>query len=254
MKEDLSLLIELQECDTRLVSLLASKKNLPEKMTKLEQDFLAFSENIEQNKRKYEEIKNTHTAKEKDIKKINEGIVKAKERLLEVKNNKEYQAMLKEIETAELSRGEVETGIISLLDEMDKLAVLVKKDGDILKERQATYEQEKKNIEDDLNAVDTDVVQLEQKKTEMQKSIPGELLTRYERIKKRSNGSVEMVRKIARSWGFHLRHLAPPKGINPTITAPSHLRRGGPWGQGTVPSFKACVLVMCYNKGSVENM
>jgi len=108
--------------------------------------------------------------------------------MLEVKNNKEYQAMLKEIETAELSRSEVETEIISLLDELDKLAVLVKKDADILKERQAKYEQEKKNIEAELNAVDKDSAQWEQKKIELQKNLPDDLLARYEKIKKRSKG------------------------------------------------------------------
>ncbi len=188
MKEDLSLLIELQECDTRLVSLLAGKKNLPEKMTKLEQDFLAFSENIEQNKRKYEEIKNTHTAKEKDIKKINEGIVKAKERLLEVKNNKEYQAILKEIETAEASLGDIETQIISLLEEMDKLAVLVKKDEEILNQHKQKYEEEKNKIQADIASIDTDFTGWEEKRGALTNRVDGALLAKYEKLKKRGNG------------------------------------------------------------------
>jgi hypothetical protein len=170
------------------VKLAAKKRILPEDIDKLDQEFNAFREGIEKNKTKYDELKARHTENENKTKKINENIVKTKERMLEVKNNKEYQAMLKEIETAELSRGEVETEIISLLDELDKLAVSVKKDGEILKERQANYEQEKKNIEDDLNAVDTDSAQWEQKKIELQKNIPEELLTQYEKIRKRNKG------------------------------------------------------------------
>jgi hypothetical protein len=170
------------------MKLVAKKKILPENIDKLNQEFNAFREGIEKNKTKYDELKARHTENENKIKKINESIVKTKERMLEVKNNKEYQAMLKEIETAELSRGAVETEIISLLDELDKLAVSVKKDGEILKERQANYEQEKKNIEDDLNAVDTDSAQWEQKKIELQKDIPEEMLTQYEKIKKRNKG------------------------------------------------------------------
>ena len=42
--------------------------------------------------------------------------------------------MLKEIEIAESSRGEIETEIISILEELDKLSVLVKKDEEILKQ------------------------------------------------------------------------------------------------------------------------
>lgn len=188
MKEKLLLLIKIQECDSELVKLSAKKKTLPENIEKLNQEFSAFEEGIKKNKLKYDELKSRHSENETKIKKINESIVKTKERMLEVKNNKEYQAMLKEIETAESSRGEVETSIISILEELDKLAVLVKKDEEILKQNKDKYEQEKKTIEDDLNAVDSDVVNWEQKRIELQKNIPDDLIARYERIRKRNKG------------------------------------------------------------------
>ncbi len=188
MKEKLLLLIKIQECDSQLVKLFAKKKTLPEDIEKLSQEFSSFEGEIKNNKVKYDELKLRHTDNENKIKKINEGIVKTKERMLEVKNNKEYQAMLKEIETAESSRSEVETSIISILEELDKLAVLVKKDDEILKQNRNKYEQEKKAMEDDLNAVDADMVRWEQQRADLQKNIPEELLVRYERIKKRNNG------------------------------------------------------------------
>ena len=188
MKDKLLLLIKVQECDSQLVKLSAKKKILPENLEKLDKEFISFEEEIKKNKVKYDELKSRHAENENKIKKINEGIVKTKERMLEVKNNKEYQAMLKEIETAESSRNEVETAIISILEELDKLAVLVKKDDEILKQNRAKYEQEKKTIENDLNAVDTDVVNWEKKRNDLQKNVPNDLLVRYEKIKKRNKG------------------------------------------------------------------
>jgi hypothetical protein len=188
LKEKLLLLIKLQDCDSQLVKLSAKKKILPENIEKLDKEFNLFKEGIEKNKIKYDELKSRHTENENKIKKVNEGIVKTKERMLEVKNNKEYQAMLKEIEIAESSRGEIETQIISLLDELDKLSVLVKKDDEILKQNRSKYEQEKKAMEDDLNAVDSDVANWEQKRIGLQRDVPDELLVRYERIKKRNKG------------------------------------------------------------------
>jgi len=188
LKEKLLLLIKIQECDSLLVKLSAKKKTLPEELEKLDKEFIVFEEGIKKNKVKYDELKSRHVENENKIKKINDGIVKTKERMLEVKNNKEYQAMLKEIETAESSRGEVETAIISLLEELDKLSALVKKDEEILKQNKNKYEQEKKMMEDDLNAVDTDVTDWEQKRIELQKIIPDELMLQYERIKKRNKG------------------------------------------------------------------
>ena len=188
MKEKLLLLIKLQECDSQLLKLSDKKKKLPESIEKLDKEFSAFKAEIEKNKIKYDEIKKRHTDSENKIKKLNEGIVKTRERMLEVKNNKEYQAMLKEIDTAESTRSDVETEIIAILEELDKLSVLVKKDEEILKESRIQYEQEKKTIEDDLNAVDTDAAGLEQRKSELQKNVPGDLIAKYEKIKKRNRG------------------------------------------------------------------
>ncbi|HON59415.1 MAG TPA: C4-type zinc ribbon domain-containing protein [Smithella sp.] len=188
MKEKLLLLIRLQECDLELVKLSAKKKVLPEQMQKLDNEFNAYQEEAGKNKIKLDELKAKHRENEQKIKRINEGIVKTKERMLEVKNNKEYQAMLKEIEMAENSKSEVETEIIALLEELDKLAALVREDEEKLGLARSKYEKERKDMEDALNSIDAEVLKLEEKKTEIQNNVPSDLLSRYEKIKKRGNG------------------------------------------------------------------
>jgi predicted nucleic acid-binding Zn-ribbon protein len=188
LKKNLLLLVKLQECDSQLVSLSLKKIKLPEKIAKLEEEFHLFRSGIEQNKRKYDELKARHIESENKIKKINEGMVKTKERLLEVKNNKEYQAILKEIEIAESSRGDIETEIISILEELDKLSILVKKDEEILGQHRNEYEVEKKIIETDLSTIDADAASWEQKRADLKKDVSAEILARYEKVKKRNNG------------------------------------------------------------------
>jgi uncharacterized protein len=188
LKEQILLLVELQECDSQLVKITGKKKTLPDKLDKLDEAFRTFQNDIAQNKRKYDEVKARHVECENKIKKINEGIVKTKERLLEVKNNKEYQAMLKENETAEVMRSDVETEIISIFDELEKLAVLVKKDQATLNEYRKKYEEEKRLIEADLASVDADFISWEQKRLELQGRTPADLLAKYEKIKKSNNG------------------------------------------------------------------
>jgi predicted nucleic acid-binding Zn-ribbon protein len=115
-------------------------------------------------------------------------MAKTKEKMLDVKNNKEYQALLKEIEISEKARSDIETQIIALMDEMDKLAILVKKDEETLKQAQIQHDKEKKSIEDDLNAIDADTVSWTEKRKGLQNALPEELLTRYEKIRRRNNG------------------------------------------------------------------
>jgi uncharacterized protein len=188
LKEKLLLLIGIQECDSQLVKLSLKKIKLPEKICRMDEDFRVYQESVEQNKRKYDELKAQRADCETKVKKLNEGMIKTKERLLEVKNNKEYQAMLKEIESAEKQRGSIESQIIMLMEEIDKLSVLVKQDEEALKQAAIKHEEEKKIIEDDLSAVDADTAIWAEKRIVLQKSIPANLLAQYERVKKRNNG------------------------------------------------------------------
>ncbi len=73
--------------------------------------------------------------------------------------------MLKEIEIAEASRGDIETEIISILEELDKLSILVKKDEDDLINGKKEYEAEMKIIENDLNTIDADAVSWKKKRS-----------------------------------------------------------------------------------------
>ena len=188
MKDTLLLLISLQECDSQLLKLSAKKVKLPEKIRKMEESFQAYKENVELNKRNYDELKAQRAECETKIKKLNDGMIKTKERMLEVKNNKEYQAMLKENETAEKTRSDIESQIIALMDGMDKLLVLVKQDEETLKQAMIEHQAEKKIIEDDLNAVDADTAAWSEKRDGLQKTVPPDLLAQYERVKKRNNG------------------------------------------------------------------
>jgi len=188
LKEELLLLIKLQENDLGLVRLSAKKKILPENLQKLDREFDVYKDTVGKSKVKYDELKARHSENEGKIKKLNEGINKTKERMLDVKNNKEYQAMLREIEIAEHSRSELETEIITLLDELDRISVLVKEDEAKLKRFQSEYEREKKAIENELESIDADILKLEKERMEIQNRIPSELLAKYEKIRKRGNG------------------------------------------------------------------
>jgi len=57
------------------------------------------------------------------LKKGHENLKKAKERLSEVKTNKEYQSMLKEIEGIDLKNSEIEDEVLVLLEKIDQIKV-----------------------------------------------------------------------------------------------------------------------------------
>jgi len=188
LNEELSLLILLQECNSKLAGLSTEKMKLPEKLAKMDEEFQRFRENITQSGIRYEKLKAEREGNELKVKKLSEAVAKSKDKLLEVKTNKEYQAMLKEIETAEASQSDVESQIIMLMEEMDRLLVNVKKDEETLKQAETRLKEDKKIIEEELGSVDEQTAQWEGKKATLQKAVSEELLSRYEKIRKRNQG------------------------------------------------------------------
>ena len=88
MKELMTRLIDLQECDSHLVKLSTKKVDLPDKIRMMEEAFQTFTQSVQVNKQKYDELKQQHADCEASIKKNQDTVTKTKERLLEVKNNK----------------------------------------------------------------------------------------------------------------------------------------------------------------------
>ena len=67
-----------------------------------------------------EALRKRRREKDNQLQMGQETLKRTRERLLEVKTNKEYQSMLKEIETFETKNSHMEDEIISLLDELDR--------------------------------------------------------------------------------------------------------------------------------------
>jgi len=171
-----------------LAGLSAKKNSLPEKLQKIDEEFQRFKESISQSAMRYEKLKTQREENELKVKKISEAMARSKEKLLDVKTNKEYQAMLKEIETAETSLGELESQIIILMEEMDELSAQVKQDQETLKQAEKNYLDDEKIIEEKLSSVDAESDEWNRKRLALQKNIPEDLLALYEKIRKRNQG------------------------------------------------------------------
>ena len=100
---------------------------------------------VEAEREQLEALKKRRREKDTQLQTGQETLKRTRERLLEVKTNKEYQSMLKEIETLETKNSRMEDEIISLLDELDRLETAVKtKEGELNVSRQRFEEQKAK--------------------------------------------------------------------------------------------------------------
>lgn len=188
MKEQLSFLVELQRLDLTLARINLKKKELPEKIARLDEEFSNSVAGLEAERKKVDEIQKHHKEKEEKLKRGFESWKKTGDRLSEVKTNKEYQSILKEKETIENKNSEIEDEIIAALEDLDKARDQLKSKENMLETFTVQYEKNKKEMEVELNILDADFSTCQQKSAELGNRIREPLLKKYEIIKGVRNG------------------------------------------------------------------
>ena len=188
MREQLELLIELQKTESAAGRIIARKRELPVRMNGREEEFKACCAAVEKEKEKLEALRKNRREKDAHLQKGQESLKRSRERLFEVKTNKEYQSILKEIETFEEKNSRMEDEIISLLDELDQLEASGKKKEEELDSHRLRYEGEKKQMTEELGALAGELESCLSKSADLKKAIPADILRKYEQIKNSGRG------------------------------------------------------------------
>jgi predicted nucleic acid-binding Zn-ribbon protein len=121
LREQLELLWELQKIDLELKNIKEEKDRYPEEMERLDEKQKVEKERIQKEKEKIESLEKTRRQKEGHLNVEQEKIKRAEGRMFEVKTNKEYQALLSEIDTLKEANSRMEEEILQVMDEIDEL-------------------------------------------------------------------------------------------------------------------------------------
>jgi hypothetical protein len=143
---------------------------------------------MEEDRNGLEGLNKLHKEKESELKQGQEKLRKARERLQEVKTNKEYQAMLTEIETLEKGSGRIEEEILVLYDRIDERKVSLKSIEKDFEQYRGGYEAQRKKIDEELASIDGELVDQKKKFEALVPGLKPDLRRRYEMIKGRRNG------------------------------------------------------------------
>jgi hypothetical protein len=119
----------------------------------MDQELEQANQNLEAEKARLEEAIKFHRQKEDDLKKGLDGLKRTKERLHEVKTNKEYQAMLKEVENIEKLNGGSEDEIIRALEVLDRTRKEVQEKEKEQADFHKIFEKNTEQIDKELGAI-----------------------------------------------------------------------------------------------------
>ncbi|MHB8772031.1 MAG: zinc ribbon domain-containing protein [Syntrophales bacterium] len=183
MREEMALLIELQKAESAAGRIQARKKELPEQLEALEKEFGAVCAVMDAEREQLEGLRKRRREKDAQLQTGQDTLKRTRERLLDVKTNKEYQSMLKEIETIEAKNSRTEDEIISLLDELDQVERAVKTKEEELKTGRTGFEEEKARLAQELDSLTEELAVSVRSSEEIRGRIPAQLLKKYEQIK-----------------------------------------------------------------------
>ena len=143
--------------------------------------------------------------KELDLQTKEANIKKLQSQLFQLKTNKEYQTMQREIDSHKADNSLLEEEIIKLFDAIEQAAALRRAE-------QARVAQEQKRIEQELSAITGQVAALERDRQAVVPEVPKPSLEVYERVLRLRNG-VALVPLVNDSCGGCDRRM-PPQVIN----------------------------------------
>jgi uncharacterized protein len=180
MDEQLSLLIQLQEMDTVLRSLVARKNQIPELVEALEHRRTANQEILESVKEALQTAQKNKRDRDQDLETGIQKVERLKGRTSEIKNNKEYQALLKEIETAEQENKTLEDEILALMEKIDTAAAAITTAEKNSHEEEAAIAAEKKEHEATVAKIEEEEKAVEREKSGIASRVEPSMLNRYQ--------------------------------------------------------------------------
>jgi len=140
------------------------------------------------------ENKAARGAVEKDLAMINGRLSKFKDQLMEVKTNKEYTAMLKEIEAAQTGLRRLEDRLLERMLEADDLAARQKEAEARLADDKGIIAGERAQLEDETTRLERELGEAVASRAKVVSTISAAVLATYETVRARRGAAVAEVK------------------------------------------------------------
>jgi predicted nucleic acid-binding Zn-ribbon protein len=188
MEEQLGLLIQLQELDATIRARSEQKNRLPEALAALERRRAAARDDLDAVKESLQAAQKNKRDRDKDLEVGAQKVEKLKARTSEIKTNKEYQALLKEIETAEQENKTIEDEILVLMEQIDAAVVSITAAEKKARDDEEAIVVEQKEHEAVFVQLEKELKEVERERQETAAHIDPPVLGQYQKLLKSKAG------------------------------------------------------------------
>ena len=182
MDGNLQTLINLQAIDTRIAGLEADAARLPREIAAIHAAVEDAKKNAEQAKARLDAARKDQRAKEKDLEVVQAKRSKNEARLYEVKTNKEYSAVLIEIEEIKQEKARMEEEVLVLMEAQERLTGDIREADARFKQRESEGRGQETTLKEQLRGIEADLAGVRTERKELAGKLPANILADYDRI------------------------------------------------------------------------
>lgn len=190
MEERLNLLIQLQEIDGAIRARQKEKKKLPELVAALERTSEANKAELDTIRETLETAQKTKRDRDRDLEEAAQKVEKLKSRTPDIKTNKEYTALLKEIETVEQENKTIEDDILKLMEKIDAAAAEIVNTETRSAQEAVAIEADRKQFEESMAKLEGELAADGRARDEIASRIDEALLAKYHKRLVQQGGRV----------------------------------------------------------------
>ncbi|MFQ3574323.1 MAG: C4-type zinc ribbon domain-containing protein [Thermodesulfovibrionales bacterium] len=202
----LELLIKLQEIDKSIINITNEIDAVPKKIHIFQKPIKDALELLNKEKEKHQSLEKKKKQQEMDVEDAMDKLKKLRSKASEVKSNKEYQALLKEIETAEKSIRAKENDILDTMEILENLKKDIMEKEKAFQEADTIFKQQQELLNKEIEEKKTILKTLKQQRVDFIKNIDQETYKDYMHIMKVSGGIAvaETQREVCLGCNLHI--------------------------------------------------
>lgn len=212
LKAQISNLVNLQTIDSEIYFLKYEKESKPAEIKAIEVTFEEKKKHLAELEKNLLDLQKQRKDKELELATKEEGSKKLQAQLYSLKTNKEYQAMLQQIQDAKADVSVIEDKILQLFDQADRIKIETEREKQKLKEEEKAFLDQKKKVEGRVKEIDDRLAQLDAQREQAVLEINPKILSQYERILKSRDGLAIVIAKDNSCKGCNM--FVPPQVIN----------------------------------------
>jgi len=179
LENELKTIYEVQLIETQIMESEKRRFSAPKRIEEMDKELGELKARAEKEKMVIDELEKERKKKEKELDVEKDKIKKIESKLYDVKTNKEYQALLKEIEMAKEANDKTEEDILILMDRIEDLKKEYESVVEQLKKREKEIKAERDRIENELQNIDNTLTELRKQKNDMLSIVNDDLKNIY---------------------------------------------------------------------------